>query len=107
MRVLQKNIIILHLLVDSTYLTKVLNVGKNTGIFLRVWNYTSTFACIYNRLQFFLFFQSKTVFQPHRGDFKTLLEVFSFFVAHGLHRQEPLLIYLLTIQFIFNYGYIL
>ena len=30
-------------------------------------------------------FQSKTVFQPHRGDFKTLFEVFSFFVAHGLH----------------------
>ena len=29
--------------------------------------------------------KSKTVFQPHRGDFKTLFEVFSFFVAYGLH----------------------
>ncbi len=43
-----------------------------------------------NRLQFFLFFQSKTVFQPHRGDFKKLFEVFSFFVAQtGSFSRDP------------------
>ena len=39
----------------------MLKRGKNTGIFLRVWNNIPIFACKYNRLQFFLFFQSKTV----------------------------------------------
>ena len=40
----------------------MLKRGKNTGIFLRVWNNISTFACTYNRLQFFLFFPEQDCF---------------------------------------------
>ena len=34
-------------------------------------------------------FQSKTVFQPHRGDFKTLFEVFSFLLPMGFTDGDP------------------
>ena len=57
-------------------------------MFLRVWNNIPIFACKYNRLQFFLFFpRARLFFSRTEGtsNFKTLFEVFSFFVAHGLH----------------------
>lgn len=66
--------------------------GKNVKEMQKYWH---ILACLELYLYFCLHIQqiailpllskSKTVFQPHRGDFKTLFEVFSFFVAHGLH----------------------
>ena len=63
----------------------MLNKDNSSRIFLHIWNNIPIFATYTTDCNSSSSFQSKTVFQPHRGDFKTLFEVFSFFVARGLH----------------------
>ena len=53
---------LLMLFYKSLILWKMLNSDNSSRMFLRVWNNIPTFAYIYNRLQFFLFFPEQDCF---------------------------------------------
>ena len=66
----------------------MLKLNKNAKAFLQLQGSLSIFVLRNiklkdNRLHFFLFFPRARLFQPRRGDFKKLFEVFSFFVPRG------------------------
>ncbi|APW33472.1 hypothetical protein BWX40_00580 [Prevotella intermedia] len=70
--------------------------GKNVKEMQKYWH---ILACLELYFYFCLYIQqiailpllskSKTVFQPHRGDFKTLFEVFSFLLPMGFTDGDP------------------
>lgn len=68
----------------------MLKRGKNTGIFLRVWNNISTFACTYNRLQFFLFFpRARLFFSRTEGTSRRCLRFSLFLLPMGFTDRDP------------------
>ena len=68
----------------------MLNTNNSSRMFLRVWNNIPTFACTYNRLQFFLFFpRARLFFSRTEGTSRRCLRFSLFLLPMGFTDRDP------------------
>ena len=68
----------------------MLNTDNSSRMFLRVWNNIPTFACTYNRLQFFLFFpEQDCFFSRTEGTSRRCLRFSLFLLPMGFTDRDP------------------